>query len=175
MVVFITGGIGSGKSAFALKLAEQFPWSKFKKIFIATAQPIDDEMRKKIIKHKKEREGMGWKTYEEPIKITDVIRREGQEKGVTILECITTWLTNLYVTIEDKNRIKEIIEEFIYEVGKIKNMVIIIVSNEVNMGIIPMGGDTRQWIEDITEINRKIVQISDMVFLMVSGIGVRIK
>ena len=73
-LILILGGTRSGKSAFALKLAESM---KGKKAYLATGEPLDDEMTERIKKHKKER-GNNWTTIEEPINIVDIIMKNGK-------------------------------------------------------------------------------------------------
>lgn len=185
-VIMITGGVGSGKSSFALRKAEEIveelslrkkntkgqnsrkPRIKVKKIFIATAEPIDEEMREKIERHKKEREGMGWLTKEEPISPQKYI----YPNSIIILECITTWLANLLVKSPEK--IDENIQEFIEKLKNTKSVKIVI-TNEVGFGIIPDSELARKYTRKLAEINRKIAEISDEVYLMVSGISIRIK
>jgi adenosylcobinamide kinase/adenosylcobinamide-phosphate guanylyltransferase len=102
MKIFITGGIGSGKSSFALKKAKEISEEHkiSKKIFVATAEPFDEEMKLKIQNHKKEREGLGWETREEPINIWNAF--EGEKNFLAIVDCVTTWLGNIFFLLLER-------------------------------------------------------------------------
>ena len=102
MITFIIGGARSGKSSFALNLANNCTSAKEgvrggdeisptpKKAYIATAQALDDEMKERIEKHKSVR-GNDWGTFEEPIKISGVIEKIGDNYSVITLDCLTLW------------------------------------------------------------------------------------
>ena len=174
-LILITGGVGSGKSSFALKKAEEITkvWevihrNKIKKVFIATAQPIDREMKNKIAKHKSQRKGKGWITKEEPLSPQKYI----SSGGIIIFECLTTWIANLILRSPDN--LQKNVSEFIQKIKK-ANSVIIVVTNEVGLGIIPESSLSRRYLKKLTDINRKVAEISDEVYLVVSGIPIRIK
>ena len=174
-IILITGGVGSGKSSFALKKAEEIEkkWeniqsTKIKKVFIATEQPLDEEMKNKIKKHKNKRKGKGWTTKEEPLFPQKYI----SSGGIIIFECLTTWVANLVVRSHDN--LQESVSEFIQKIKK-ANSVIIIVTNEVGLGVIPESSLARRYLEELTDINRRVAEISDEVYFMVSGIPLRIK
>ena len=90
-VIFVTGGAKSGKSSFVLSEAEK---QEGQKAFIATAEALDEEMAKRIGRHKIER-GDGWDTFEEPIRITETIKQIQGRYGAIVLDCLTLWLSNL--------------------------------------------------------------------------------
>ena len=90
-IIFVTGGVRSGKSRFAQKLAQKFPGSK---AYLATAQALDAEMEKRITRHQKSRPRT-WQTLEEPVHIGDVIQKEGRRFDLILLDCLTLWLSNL--------------------------------------------------------------------------------
>lgn len=93
MITFVIGGIKSGKSNFALKEGEKTGSRNF--YYIATARAIDEEMKERIERHKKER-GSHWITIEEPINLNEAIMKITQNSSV-VIDCLTTWLTNLLV------------------------------------------------------------------------------
>ncbi|HOJ94719.1 MAG TPA: bifunctional adenosylcobinamide kinase/adenosylcobinamide-phosphate guanylyltransferase, partial [Fervidobacterium nodosum] len=90
-MILVTGGVKSGKSSFALKLSEKYN----KKAFLATGVPFDEEMKKRIEKHKAER-GNDFDTYEEPINVPDTLNSIADKYDVIVFECVTTYLGNLY-------------------------------------------------------------------------------
>ncbi len=162
-VTFITGGIKSGKSSYAVKLAMQYEKPR---IFIATAVAFDDEMRKRIENHRIER-GLEFETIEEPIKLAEVLTHA--EGNVCVIDCITVWINNLIYY----NKLDEI-EKFI-EALKNPSCNTIIVSNEVGMGIIPDNKLSRQYADMLGKTNQKIVNLADNVIFMLSGIPLYIK
>ena len=90
-IIFIIGGARSGKSSFALNEASNI---KGQKAYIATAEALDDEMRERIEKHKKAR-GNDWNTYEEPVKISDVLSDIKNKYSIIVIDCLTIWLSNI--------------------------------------------------------------------------------
>ncbi len=170
---FITGGARSGKSDFALKLAELI---KGKRLYIATAEALDDEMTERIKKHKKER-GNNWDTFEEPIKIADVIKRN-KRYDVILLDCLTLWISNLMhkkAGVRGQGPgVRKAIKELITACKKPKAN-IIIVSNEVGLGIVPDNKLARQFRDIAGMANQKIAEAADEVYFMVSGIPMRVK
>ncbi len=129
-IVFITGGARSGKSRFALEEALRVSG---RKAFIATAEASDDEMRERINRHKQDR-GEGWETYEEPLKIADVLGGMEGRYGVVVIDCLTLWLANVMQSALD---VDAEIEQLILSLARPSLPSVFIVSNEVGMGIVP--------------------------------------
>lgn len=175
-IIFITGGSRSGKSRFALEKANSFSG---KKVYIATAEPLDEEMRERIERHKKER-GREWFTMEEPLKLAELIRELKGQYDVILLDCLTLWLSNLMMA--DKEVSGEI-EEFIATLKKLKDSpafslrpsAFFIVSNEVGMGIVPENELARKFRDMAGLLNQRVAELADEVYLMVSGIPVKIR
>ncbi len=174
MIIFVTGGMGSGKSSFALKFAEDISKRKniSKKIFLATAQPIDEEMKQKIKKHKDERKNLNWETVEEYENIHKYIK--GKDK-IILIDSLTTWLGNLFHYYGNSQaKIKKKVKELISALKRFKG-VILIVSDQVNWGVIPFEKSTRMWLRTLSSVNEEIAKTSSEVYLLVSGIPVRMK
>lgn len=166
--ILITGGIKSGKSRFALNLAREI--EEAEKIFIATARPIDREMQDKIEKHKRER-GSDFKTVEEAIHLGAVLKEINQ--STAIIDCLTLWLSNLFFEVSETEKLSEI-ENFIGELSKFGGNAII-VTNEVGCGIIPQGEISRMYQGELGILNQKLAQICDEVYVIISGIPLKIK
>jgi adenosylcobinamide kinase/adenosylcobinamide-phosphate guanylyltransferase len=167
-IIFITGGVRSGKSSFALKEAEKF---KGKKAYIATAQALDEEMEQRIEKHKLSR-GREWTTFEEPIKIAELIKKIDGEYDIILLDCLTLWLSNaIHKDLELESEVKKIIDAL----NELKHSTIYIVSNEVGMGIVPENKLARKFRDMAGILNQKIAEISDEVYVLVAGIPLQIK
>lgn len=160
MITFITGGVKSGKSAFALKLAEE----RFqKKTYIATALAEDDEMKERIRKHRAERDET-YTTIEEPTDL-HLIRAENP-----IVDDLTVWMGNLLYYKREDDWL-DILTGFFD--GLTTGAVLI--SNETGWGNIPMEAMTRKYNRYLGEANALAADRADEVYLLVSGIPLRIK
>jgi len=170
MITLITGGIKSGKSAYALK----FCHPGLKGAFIATADSKDSSLTVKIETHRKEREGLSLTTIEEPVKLASVI--EGHESffEIILIDCLTLWMSNLMYFIPEKKERDIEVNLFLNCISKLK-VPCFIVTNEVGLGIIPENKLARQYQEELGNLNRKVAQISGNVFFMVSGIPMTVK
>jgi len=166
--ILITGGIKSGKSRFGLQLTRDIETEE--KIFIATARPIDKEMEDKIEKHKKDR-GDDLKTVEAPIHLGDVLRTINTSTAV--IDCLTLWLSNLFFEVNEEEKLREI-EGLI---GAVKEFTanVIIVTNEVGWGIIPGDEISRKYQSELGKLNQRVAEMCDEVYVMISGIPLRIK
>jgi len=169
-MILITGGCRSGKSRFALDYANQH-FSK--KIYLATCEALDEEMAQRIEHHKKMR-SPEWQTIEEPIEIVNKITRYGDEADVILLDCITLWLSNLLMRRKDDPEIMEEISRFIATI-KEKQTSLILVSNEVGLGIVPVDPLGRRFRDLSGTANQKIAEVVNTVILMVSGIPIFLK
>ena len=182
-VVLITGGARSGKSSFALSMADKNGGRRY---FLATAEPSDDEMRERIRRHRKER-GEAWGTIEETSDIARVIRKLDIEDTVIVIDCITVWLANIILktcstaTDEDvlndveNNAIERTVSELVETLSGLKNASVYIVTNEVGMGIVPENRLARFFRDVAGRVNQRLADVSDSVFFIVSGIPVKIK
>ena len=167
--ILLTGGSRSGKSRHAIQLSKKYN----KKIFLATAEPLDEEMQERIKKHQEER-GEGWITLEEPLDLSKVLKKEQGRFEVLVLDCITLWLNNLIMSGADREQILAKLHLFIEECKNSKGTVIVI-TNELGSGIIPMDPSTRAFRDVAGEANQILAAEFDEVINMVSGIPVTIK
>ena len=169
-MIFITGGCRSGKSRFALDYANQ---DFSKKLYLATCEALDEEMAQRIEHHKKMR-GPEWQTIEESIAIVNEIREYGDKVEVILLDCITLWLSNLLIKWNSDLRIMDEVNRFI-DVIKQSQTSLIIVSNEVGMGIVPVDPLSRRFRDLSGMTNQRIAEVVDTVICMVSGIPMFLK
>jgi adenosylcobinamide kinase / adenosylcobinamide-phosphate guanylyltransferase len=176
-LIFIIGGARSGKSNFAEKMAVDSGKSV---AYLATAQPLDEEMAFRIEKHREKRLNT-WETYEEPIRVRELVSRLGLEKEVILIDCLTLLTSNLLLRKEDKVEDPEWQKEILLEIEKLAEISfrvtaqVIIVSNEVGMGLIPDNTLGRVYRDILGRANSIIADKADEVFLMVSGIPLKIK
>lgn len=169
-IIFITGGARSGKSEFALKTAESMGQ---KKVYIATAESLDDEMRERIEMHRKQR-GNDWHTIEEPRNLANVFESLQSKYDIALVDCLTLWISNLMGDGLADEAIFKNADIVSREVDNVKCS-IIFVSNEVGMGIVPENPLARRFRDIAGKVNQTIASISDEVYYMVAAIPVKIK
>ncbi len=174
-LIFITGGARSGKSSWALNEANRLPSEL--KYYIATAEPVDEEMILRIDSHRKER-GSGWETIECPLRL-DLAIGSLTSNSTAIIDCCTVWLGNLWHNLSGQyDLISKSVEETIgaFKAWKKNNSGnLFIVSNEVGWGIVPHDKETREYRDALGMLNQHIARIADKVYLCISGIAVCIK
>ena len=170
-IIFILGGCRSGKSRHALKLAEDIPCRK--KVFIATCLPFDEEMKRRIERHQRERERT-WTTIEVPVLLPEAIDKNSQKSDVILIDCLTLWISNLLLENDDQEKLAGHVERLI---KSLENALcpIIMVSNEVGAGIVPETRLGRLFRDVAGFANQKIAACSNAVIWMVAGIPVKIK
>ena len=166
-ITFITGGTRSGKSRYAQKLAESLSETP---VYLATARIWDDDFRLRIERHQNDR-GPHWINIEEEKKIS-ACPVDGK---IVLLDCITLWLTNIF--FDNQFDTDRSLEEAKSEWNRFaqKDMTLIVVSNELGMGIHPIEESARKFADLQGWMNQYIAQQSNEVFLMISGIPVKIK
>jgi adenosylcobinamide kinase / adenosylcobinamide-phosphate guanylyltransferase len=166
-IIFITGGARSGKSRFAQETVEKrcdHP------VYLATARVWDDDFRQRIERHRHDR-GAHWITMEEE-KHLSALAIDGQ---TVLLDCITLWLTNIFSDngFDMDQSLTEAKEEWSRFISK--EMDLIVVSNELGMGVHPVEESVRKFADLQGWINQHIAAMADEVYLMISGIPVKIK
>ncbi|MBU2621797.1 MAG: bifunctional adenosylcobinamide kinase/adenosylcobinamide-phosphate guanylyltransferase [Proteobacteria bacterium] len=171
MIVLVTGGARSGKSNFALKLAEKL---EGKILFLATAEALDEEMGQRIQRHRKQRSNR-WNTIEEPIYLGKALRPILGLYNTIVVDCLTLWLSNLLGKYPDhEEKITKVTDDFLSCMVEFKGT-IIVVSNEVGMGIVPSNSVSRIFRDMAGQFNQKVAQIADEVYLIVSGLPLQLK
>ena len=180
-IVLLLGGARSGKSQYAQELAGQ---TADEVLFVATATPGDEEMRRRILKHRSERPPT-WRTLEAANHVGSRIQQEIGDARLVIIDCITLLVNNIFCqfgdqqfeSIEDSvigSQVDIEIEELLYCLGQC-SCDFIIVSNEVGLGLVPDNRMGRLYRDFLGRANQKLAQCSTEVYLMVAGIPVRIK
>ena len=167
--VLILGGARSGKSKFALKLLN----SVFRKVLIATLEPKDEEMKTRIEAHKRER-GSDWALIEEPLNLFSVLKQAEKKYQGIVVDCLTLWLSNLLCAGKKDEEIIQEIEKICSLLPKLKSQVVL-VSNEVGSGIVPIEPLARKFQDLQGKANQKLAQVCGEVYLMVAGIPLKIK
>jgi len=175
-IILITGGNRSGKSAYAQALAEYISGIR---TYVATCPVIDEETEKRIRKHKEARLTSSWRTIEETKNLADALKR-ARESQVILVDCLTLWVNNLMYEAESQSR--DITEEDIaalcrgiIDVCDDLPGMIIFVTNEVGMGIVPENPASRLFRDLTGRCNQIIAGRADAVTFMISGLPVNIK
>ncbi|NTU93445.1 MAG: bifunctional adenosylcobinamide kinase/adenosylcobinamide-phosphate guanylyltransferase [Chlorobiaceae bacterium] len=171
-VIYVTGGARSGKSGYALELALHHGASG-QRVFIATAEAFDDEMRDRIKRHRDERAG-AFTTIEEPLFLDRVLRNLPEGTSVVLLDCLTVWLGNLMHHFDDQVLVEA---RFAALLDVLRNppCEIIVVSNEVGMGIVPENALARRFRDLAGTLNRRVAECSSRAYLLCSGIPLVLK
>jgi adenosylcobinamide kinase/adenosylcobinamide-phosphate guanylyltransferase len=169
-IIFVTGGCRSGKSRFALDYADKHFKSK---IFLATAPALDDEMKNRIKSHQAAR-GPEWGAIEEQTEIAEAVASVGTNYELILLDCMTLWLSNLIMAGEQERQIFARTEAFIEAIQKIPQSVII-VSNEVGYGIVPVNDKARHFRDIMGTVNQRLAACADVVVWTVVGLPQIIK
>jgi adenosylcobinamide kinase/adenosylcobinamide-phosphate guanylyltransferase len=169
-VTLVLGGVRSGKSRYAQQLAER--WLRV--MFVATAKISDDEMQRKIERHRQERPA-DWTTVEEPLELTRVLMHHQLDCDVMVVDCLTIFAANL---LEEEGENDDAIEKRIEALCAALRSVgcsVVLVSNEVGSGVVPAYPLGRRYRDLLGEINQRVAQVADDVVLMVAGLPLALK
>lgn len=190
MLELIIGGQKSGKSRRAELLAKDWLLQSphHKAVLIATAQPWDEEMQQRIARHKQDRAERvpGLTTVEEPLQLAQTIARLSEPNTLLVVDCLTLWLTNLLMpavieNIENKPSNNPIAGDFVNYAAMLSVAIsksagsVVIVSNEIGLGVIPMGREVRAFVDALGKLNQDIAQVCDKVTLMAAGLPLGLK
>jgi adenosylcobinamide kinase / adenosylcobinamide-phosphate guanylyltransferase len=176
--ILVTGGARSGKSTYAEKLSLDLNNKNSvpgKIAYIATAEIVDKEFEERIKLHKLRRD-RSFETYEENLDIAGLIRKNIGSHDVFLIECLTTWLGNIFHWKAGNE--EKFINDAVLELEKlleIKDKTFIFVSNEVGLGIVPDNEMSRLFRDMQGRLNSSIAALSLSVYFIVSGIPMKIK
>ena len=175
-LILITGGARSGKSDYAQLRAEAIPGQHF---FLATCPAIDEEMADRIARHKQDRRNGLWQTIEEEYDLTEVIEKL-PGGSVCLLDCLTLWINNLMYLSEIAK--KEFTEDMMQEqtrelLDAVESYAgtILMVSNEVGMGVVPDSPVARKYRDCVGRSNQMIASAADEVILVSCGLPLFLK
>ncbi|MCI2965185.1 MULTISPECIES: bifunctional adenosylcobinamide kinase/adenosylcobinamide-phosphate guanylyltransferase [Shewanella] len=204
MIHLVLGGARSGKSRYGEALVRQYTALGFDACYVATAQALDDEMATRIAKHQAGRtdDGIEWQLFEESLALTALLKRLAKPGRVILVDCLTLWLTNQLLAssakIDDEPASTEChATDFITSASSISNDealaswqaeksafvdslaelegVVVLISNEVGSGIVPLGELSRQFVDEAGWLNQAIAALADNVTLVVAGLPLALK
>jgi adenosylcobinamide kinase/adenosylcobinamide-phosphate guanylyltransferase len=166
--VLVLGGARSGKTGFAERLAMGAGLSP---AYLATAEALDSEMRERVESHRRQRAGR-FETIEEPLALPGALRQAAGHHDVVLVDCLTLWITNLLGAGQDVARA---VDELIAALAEIETSRVILVSNEVGLGIVPDNPLARTFRDLAGSAHQRIAEICDDVYFVAAGLPLTLK
>ena len=180
----VLGGQRSGKSRRAELLAQHWltQSAEHRAVMIATARPWDDEMRERIRRHQQDRAERvpGMRTVEEPLHLAQAITQHSARNTLVVVDCLTLWLTNLLMPapgLELKDAARYAWEQAGLLVDAIQSAPgpLVLVGNEIGLGVIPLGRETRSFVDALGQLNQQVAAACERVTLMAAGLPLTLK
>ncbi len=165
-LTLVLGGARSGKSRHAEALLAHEPPPR---LYIATAQAFDDEMRARIARHQADREGAGWRTIEAPVDLPAALMED--PAAPALVDCLTLWLTNLVLGDHDIDCASRRLHTALVA----RSGPTVLVSNEVGLGIVPDNALARRFRDEAGRLHQRLAAAADVVTFLVAGIPMRVK
>ena len=182
----ILGGQKSGKSRRAEMLARDWlaQSANHQSVLIATAQPWDEEMRERIARHQVDRAARvpGMTTVEEPLALAEAIAQYSRPDRLVVVDCLTLWLTNWLMPVESEVEVNKPlafagsapVAMLLRAIEKASGPVVL-VGNEIGMGVIPMGSEVRAFVDALGRLNQDVAAVCHRVTLMAAGLPLTLK
>ncbi len=184
MLHLVLGGARSGKSSFAeswlLDQAKQSKQDNTMPIYIATAQALDNEMTERIKHHQQQRSSETWQLIECPQLLVEQLPTI-DNRALVLIDCLTLWLTN-HLMIAEQQLSTQSVEDYLTE--QVERLVealdnhqatIVVVANEIGLGVVPMGKATRIFVDHAGWLNQRLAAISQRVTLVTAGLPMVLK
>ena len=163
--ILVLGGARSGKSRYAEGLADGIAGDR---LYIATAQPGDEEMAVRIAAHR-QRRGDHWTTLEAPLALAEALA--GADAPFVLIDCLTLWISNLLLAdIDIAPRVEALAEALRARPGTVA-----VVSNEVGLGIVPDNALARRFRDEAGLANQRLAQACDEVVFLAAGLPLKLK
>ncbi|MBO9680033.1 MAG: bifunctional adenosylcobinamide kinase/adenosylcobinamide-phosphate guanylyltransferase [Acidovorax sp.] len=182
----ILGGQKSGKSRRAELLARDWlaQSAAHRALLIATAEPWDAEMRERIARHQRDRAERvpGLATLEEPRDLAGALARHGRADTLIVVDCLTLWLTHWLMPVQDDVQPKQALalewqaqSALFFEAIRQTPGPVVLVGNEIGLGVIPMGREVRAFVDALGLLNQQAAQACERVTLMAAGLPLTLK
>ncbi len=172
-LILVLGGASSGKSAAGLSLAAKGIPAGRPRAFVATGQPLDAEMARKIKRHQASRDA-SWVIAEVPVDLVAWFQKHGSSYRAIVLDCVTLWLSNLLSQGVRDERVLDMVRELVNAIHATAAR-IVLVSNELGLGVVPMEREGRRFRDLAGRANQVIAAQADEVYFVLSGLPVKIK
>ncbi|WP_372864406.1 bifunctional adenosylcobinamide kinase/adenosylcobinamide-phosphate guanylyltransferase [Spongiibacter sp.] len=170
MLELYLGGARSGKS----RLAEQRACASGRElVYIATATAGDAEMAARIAHHRQQRAGCGWQTVEAPEQLCTAIADHAGQDRCVLVDCLTLWLSN-WLGRDDAAQWQRVRTAFLQCIQQQAGQ-LILVSNEVGQGVVPMGELTRRFVDEAGRLHQDIAAVADRVVFVTAGLEQTLK
>src|SRR3569832_1443138 len=166
--VLVLGGARSGKTGFAERLAMR---AGERPLYLATAQALDAEMRERVKLHQEQRHKR-FETLEEPLDLSTALKAAARTHDVILVDCLTLWITNLLGTNRD---VAQAVDELIATLPDIKDCRVILVSNEVGLGIVPDNALARMFRDLADAAHQRLAENCDEVHFVIAGLPMTLK
>ena len=179
-LTLVLGGARSGKSHHAEQLALQCVGPV---TYVATAGEDDEEMQLRVALHRARRPA-NWALVEEPMHLAEALYTHAQHGGCVLVECMTLWLNNLLFSEHHEYPETGLVtppEAWTAEIDALLTALpllpgeVILVSNEIGLGVVPMGAVTRFYVDELGRLNQRLAALADNVHLLVAGIPMVVK
>ncbi|MPW17507.1 bifunctional adenosylcobinamide kinase/adenosylcobinamide-phosphate guanylyltransferase [Paraburkholderia sp. CNPSo 3157] len=172
-LTFVLGGARSGKSLHAEGLATA---SALPVTYVATARIGDDEFAARVARHR-ERRPVHWSLLEAPLDLPQALASIDQPGQCVLIDCLTLWLANLLCPADGSQPVVDYLARFamLEEALAQARAKIIVVSNEIGLGVVPLGAATRLYVDELGRLNQRIAAISTQVTMMVAGLPLHLK
>ena len=162
----ILGGARSGKSSFAMRAAESYAAETLTTpLLIATAEALDEEMTVRISQHRAAR-SKSWRVIEEPVEIAAKIQDSSESGAPIVVDCLTLWISNLMMR---ERPLGTAMDDLLQAIAA-QPREIILVANEVGLGIVPEHALGRHFRDEAGRANQRLAAHADTVFFMIEGL-----
>ncbi|WLE60369.1 bifunctional adenosylcobinamide kinase/adenosylcobinamide-phosphate guanylyltransferase [Burkholderia plantarii] len=174
-LTFVLGGARSGKSAFAERLAAD---SGRAVTYVATAARVGDAEFDARIAHHRVRRPASWALVEAPEALAEALAALDDPRACVLVDCLTLWLANLLCPPDGTSVCDAALEA---RVGALEAALaasrarVIVVSNEIGLGVVPLGAATRRYVDELGRLNQRIAALATRVTLVVAGLPVAVK
>lgn len=168
-LILITGGARSGKSKYAEQRATEIGQ---RRLYVATAEAKDEEMALRIAEHRKRR-GTQWLTVEEPLELAAALLARRGSTDCALVDCLTLWISNLLIRQDEKD-VEEKVEQLLETLPRL-DFNVVLVTNEVGLGIVPDNSLARKFRDLTGWVNQRVAQAADEVIFMVAGVPMIVK
>lgn len=166
-IIYISGGQRSGKSSYAEQLAKSLSTNP---TYLATARCFDKEFEKRIAHHQSVR-GAEWTNIEEEVNIS----KHQFDGNVVLMDCVTLWLTNIFLDNDSDGDVSLEFAKREWDRFIDQDFTLIVVSNEIGLGVIPIGVETRAFVDMQGWMNQYVARTADEAYVMISGMPLKLK